>query len=90
MKISNVTLELFAWDDIPATSYGSHTGRFVGRSDLGLVRIQTDEGIEGHAFLGSAMNPASNACSPSPCAPNTNHPVRPSASKCGSSTAPVQ
>ena len=59
MKITNVTLELFAWDDIPATSYGSHTGRFVGRSDLGLVRIQTDEGIEGHAFLGSAMNPAS-------------------------------
>ena len=44
MKISNVTLELFAWDDIPATSYGSHTGRFVGRSDLNLMRIQTDEG----------------------------------------------
>jgi L-alanine-DL-glutamate epimerase-like enolase superfamily enzyme len=59
MKITGVTLTLFAWDDIPATSYGAHSGRFAGRSDLGLLRVQTDEGIEGHAFLGSAMNPAS-------------------------------
>jgi L-alanine-DL-glutamate epimerase-like enolase superfamily enzyme len=58
MKITDVTLTLFAWDNIPATTYGSHTGRFGGASQLGLLRIVTDEGIEGHAFLGSAMNPA--------------------------------
>ena len=58
MKITDVTLTLFAWDDIPPTTYGAHTGRFAGKSALGLLRIITDEGLEGHAFLGSAMNPA--------------------------------
>ena len=28
MKITDVTLTLFAWDDIPATQYGQHTGKF--------------------------------------------------------------
>ena len=58
MKIINVTLTLFAWDDIPATSYGAHTGKFSGVSRLGLLTITTDQGIEGHAFLGSAFYPA--------------------------------
>jgi L-alanine-DL-glutamate epimerase-like enolase superfamily enzyme len=58
MKITDVTLTLFAWDDIPPTTYGAHTGRFSGQSALGLLRLITDEGLEGHAFLGSAMNPA--------------------------------
>ncbi|MGE0698028.1 MAG: mandelate racemase, partial [Hyphomicrobiaceae bacterium] len=60
MKITDVTVTLFAWDDIPATQYGRHTGRFAGGSNLGLVTIATDEGLEGHAFLGSASRPASN------------------------------
>ena len=55
MKITDVTLTLFAWDDIPATTYGIHTGAFRGDSRLGLLRIVTDEGVEGHAFLGSSM-----------------------------------
>jgi L-alanine-DL-glutamate epimerase-like enolase superfamily enzyme len=59
MKITDVTLTLFAWNDIPATSYGRHTGRFSGSSDLGLLTLRTDDGLEGHAFLGSAMRPAS-------------------------------
>lgn len=58
MKITDVSLTLFAWDDIPATSYGTHSGRFAGRSALGLLRLVTDQGLEGHAFLGSAMNSA--------------------------------
>ena len=60
MKITDVTLTLFAWDNIPSTSYGSHSGRFAGSSALGLLRLVTDEGIEGHAFLGSAMNSATS------------------------------
>jgi L-alanine-DL-glutamate epimerase-like enolase superfamily enzyme len=58
MKITDVTLTLFAWDDIPATTYGAHPGRFAGQSQHGLLRLAPDQGIEGHAFLGSAMNPA--------------------------------
>src|ERR1700716_1947811 len=57
MKITDVTLTLFAWDDIPPTQYGQHS-RFAGSSALGLLRIVTDEGVEGHAFLGSASNSA--------------------------------
>lgn len=54
MKITDLTVTLFAWDDIPATQYGRHSGKFAGRSDLGLVTISTDQGVEGHAFLGSS------------------------------------
>jgi L-alanine-DL-glutamate epimerase-like enolase superfamily enzyme len=58
MKITDVSLTLFAWDDIPATSYGAHTGKFSGESRLGLLAIRTDTGLTGHAFLGSAFFPA--------------------------------
>jgi L-alanine-DL-glutamate epimerase-like enolase superfamily enzyme len=58
MKITDLTLTLFAWDDIPATRYAAHTGRFAGSSSLGPLTLSTDEGVEGHAFLGSAYNPA--------------------------------
>lgn len=54
MKITDVTLTLFAWDDIPPTSYAPHTGKFSGSSKIGLLAISTDEGVTGHAFLGSA------------------------------------
>ena len=60
MKITDVTVTLFAWDNIPATTYGRHTGRIASKSDVGLVTIQTDQGIEGHAFLGGAGRGASN------------------------------
>lgn len=58
MKITDLSLTLFTWDGIPATSYGSHTGKFSGESRLGLLAIRTDQGITGHAFLGSAFFPA--------------------------------
>jgi L-alanine-DL-glutamate epimerase-like enolase superfamily enzyme len=58
MKITDVHLTLFAWDDIPATTYGRHTGRFSGTSQLGLVTLTTDGGVQGHAFLGSAQRGA--------------------------------
>jgi L-alanine-DL-glutamate epimerase-like enolase superfamily enzyme len=58
MKIDAVDVTLFAWDDIPPTTYTAGAQNRSGRSNLGLVRIGTDAGIEGHAFLGSATNPA--------------------------------
>ena len=58
MRISDVTLTLFAWPGIPPTIYGRHTGRFGGESQFGLLTLSTDEGVEGQAFLGSAMRGA--------------------------------
>ena len=56
MKIDDVTLTIFTWDGIPATRY--HAGTIADpRSNLGLLRIHTDAGLEGHAFLGAATNP---------------------------------
>lgn len=58
MKIDDVSLTIFAWDNIPATNY--HTGTAASnKSNLGLLRIHTDAGLEGYAFLGSSSNPAS-------------------------------
>ena len=45
MKITDVTLTLFAWEDIPPTTYNEHTGTFRGTSQLGLLRITTDQGL---------------------------------------------
>jgi L-alanine-DL-glutamate epimerase-like enolase superfamily enzyme len=58
MKIDDVTLTIFTWDNIPATTY--HQGSLASSgSNLGLLRVHTDAGLEGLAFLGSATNPAS-------------------------------
>ncbi|MBT4340728.1 MAG: mandelate racemase, partial [Chloroflexi bacterium] len=58
MKITDVTVTLFKWEDIPTTNYSPLSGKIGGESDLGLVKISTDEGIDGHAFLGSSSQPA--------------------------------
>jgi L-alanine-DL-glutamate epimerase-like enolase superfamily enzyme len=57
MKIADVTLTLFTWDDLPPVSYGPNI-RLGGTSLLGLLAIMTDEGVTGHAFLGGANRPA--------------------------------
>jgi L-alanine-DL-glutamate epimerase-like enolase superfamily enzyme len=55
MKITDLTITLFAWDNLPARQFGRHTGRVAGGScELGLVAIETDAGLTGHAFLGSS------------------------------------
>src|SRR6478752_6855667 len=59
MKITDVTIALFGWESIPSTIYGHHTARPTGKSDLGLLAVTTDDGISGHAFLGTSSNPAS-------------------------------
>ena len=58
MKITDVSLTLFTWSGIPTTTYGRHSPRFSGTSDLGLLTLRTDEGVEGHAFLGSSSRSA--------------------------------
>jgi L-alanine-DL-glutamate epimerase-like enolase superfamily enzyme len=58
MKITDVTLTLFTFEGVPLTTYAAHLANTSGRSELGLLRVRTDDGPEGHSFLGSAMRPA--------------------------------
>ncbi len=60
MRIDHVSLTLFGWDNIPATKYHAASRAQSGSSALGLLTIRTDSGLEGHAFLGSAMHTAAN------------------------------
>jgi L-alanine-DL-glutamate epimerase-like enolase superfamily enzyme len=50
MKITDLTVTLFKWQ-IPAWRTGKSS--FGGDIKLGLVTVHTDEGVQGHAFLGS-------------------------------------
>jgi len=59
MKITDVTVTLFEWTDMPDITY-----HFVRRQpgdvhDQGLLTIRTDEGVEGYALLGKNIDPAS-------------------------------
>jgi L-alanine-DL-glutamate epimerase-like enolase superfamily enzyme len=51
MKITDLSIVLHRWD-VPRTTYRDAFGG--GSTDVGVVTIDTDEGIQGHAFLGSA------------------------------------
>jgi L-alanine-DL-glutamate epimerase-like enolase superfamily enzyme len=57
LKISDVSVTLFAWEGLKPASYSFQS--VGGTSDLGLVTLRTDDGLEGHAFLGTAAHPAS-------------------------------
>ena len=59
MKITDVTVTLFKWENIPVKSYDHEVKMVTNRADLGLVKIKTDEGTEGHALLGLCVHPAS-------------------------------
>ena len=58
MRITDITLTLFFVEGVPPTGYASHLSNTSGRMELGLVTITSDEGIEGHSFLGSGMRAA--------------------------------
>ena len=58
MQIDAVELTLFAWEDIPPTKYSQGSQNTSGKSALGLLRIGTDAGIDGYAFLGSSTSTA--------------------------------
>lgn len=61
MRITDVKVTVWEWRDIPPTRYTLRVQSSGTRSThMGLVRIITDEGIEGNAFLGSALSPLGN------------------------------
>jgi L-alanine-DL-glutamate epimerase-like enolase superfamily enzyme len=62
MIIDDLSLTLFKWNDIPPTKYYVRSGNLTGESTLGLLKIRTGDGIEGHAFLGSATFSAEVDC----------------------------
>ena len=51
MRITDLAITLHRWD-VPRTTYRETFGG--GSTNVGVVTIQTDEGVAGHAFLGSA------------------------------------
>jgi L-alanine-DL-glutamate epimerase-like enolase superfamily enzyme len=59
MKITDVSVTMWEWKDIPATRYTKTVTSVKTRSSqMGLLRIKTDDGIEGHGFLGSSFGSA--------------------------------
>jgi L-alanine-DL-glutamate epimerase-like enolase superfamily enzyme len=57
MKITDVKVTVWEWKDIPPTRYTLRVASSRNRSThMALLRILTDEGIEGNAFLGSALS----------------------------------
>ena len=59
MKITDVTVTLWEWNDIPATRYTKTVTSTKSRStQMGLLRIMKDAGSEGNAFLGSSFQSA--------------------------------
>jgi L-alanine-DL-glutamate epimerase-like enolase superfamily enzyme len=57
MKIIDVKVTVWEWKDIPPTRYTSRASSSGSRTaQMALVRIITESGLEGHAFLGSALS----------------------------------
>jgi L-alanine-DL-glutamate epimerase-like enolase superfamily enzyme len=50
MKITDVTVTLHRWD-VPPVTYTNAAG---GTKHVGVVTVSTDQGIQGHAFLGGS------------------------------------
>ena len=55
MKITDVSVTMFNWQ---SAAWRTGTGAFGGHRLLGVVTVQTDAGVEGHAFLGSSRQGA--------------------------------
>jgi L-alanine-DL-glutamate epimerase-like enolase superfamily enzyme len=55
MKITDLSVTMFNWNSTP---WHTGTGSFGGNRLLGIVTVHTDEGVEGHAFLGSSRQGA--------------------------------
>jgi L-alanine-DL-glutamate epimerase-like enolase superfamily enzyme len=55
LRITDVSLTVFKWTGLPSVTYTRQGTPAGGESEIGLVTIATDGGIEGHAFLGSSF-----------------------------------
>jgi L-alanine-DL-glutamate epimerase-like enolase superfamily enzyme len=55
MQITDLSVTMFNWHSTPWRTGG---GSFGGHRLLGIVTVSTDEGVEGHAFLGSSRQGA--------------------------------
>ena len=51
MKITDLSITLHTWE-IPPVNYTGYTAG--GTKEVGVVTISTDEGVEGHSFLGTS------------------------------------
>lgn len=51
MKITDLSITLHTWDVPPVNYTGTAAG---GKKEVGVVTIGTDEGVEGHSFLGTS------------------------------------
>jgi len=59
MRITDVTVTLWEWGDIPPMRYTLTVASSKSRkTQMGIIRISTDEGVDGHAFMGSALGSA--------------------------------
>ena len=59
MRITDVSVTVWEWKDIPPTRYTKTVASSGTRStQMGLLRIRTDDGIEGNGFLGSSLGSA--------------------------------
>ena len=55
MKIAEVSIDVIE-RETPDTGLDSDLGRFAGKVDQGVLRIITDNGIEGNCFIGEFRN----------------------------------
>lgn len=61
MKIADLTITLWEWQDIPMTRYTRTIASSSSHSTImGLVRIVADDGTDGYSFLGSALGSGEN------------------------------
>ena len=51
MKIADMKIDVIR-REIPDTGLDSDLGRFAGATEQGVLRVFTDEGIEGNCFVG--------------------------------------
>ena len=51
MKITDITIDVIR-RELPDTGLDSDLGRFSGTTEQGVLRVHTDQGIEGNAFVG--------------------------------------
>ena len=77
MKITDVRIEVVR-RTLPDTGLDSDLGRFFGEVEQGVLRILTDEGIEGNCFVGDFRGGGTRAVRAHPqCAEARDYRARP-------------